>query len=130
MGEAIHTQVYQRFFAILFSVVPGVNLMFGLAGLTLFLIADVAEAEWGLGIGIAALVFGLTAIVWIWLGMGVREWALQKATGMLVGMLTPFLIVDAILLGYLFYDVVIADHTPEEAEAVLQVGQALLTFVA
>jgi len=45
-------------------------------------------------------------------------------------MLTPFLIVDAILLGYLFYDVVIADHTPEEAEAVLQVGQALLTFVA
>lgn len=130
MGEAIHTQVYQRFFAGLFSVVPGVNLMFALAGLTLFLIADVAEAEWGLGVGIAALVFAVTAIVWIWLGMGIREWALQKATGLLVGMLTPFFIVDTIFMGYLFYMVVIADHTPEEGAAALQVGQALLSFVA
>ena len=129
MSEAIHLQNYQRFFAVLFSVIPGLNLVVGLAGLVLFLISVVADAEWGLGVGIAALVFAITAIIWIFLGIGVRSWAEQKPTGLLVGLCAPFLIVDAVFMAWLFYDVAIADHTPAAAESAMRVVEVLSAFV-
>jgi len=128
MSEQIHLQQYQRFFAILFSVVPGLNAIVALAGLTLWLIADIAEADWGVGIGVAALVALLSFIGWVFLGMGVRAWAERKPTGLLVGLCSPFLVVDTVFMAWLFYDVVIKERE-EEAEAALNVAQALSQLV-
>lgn len=129
MSEATHLQSYQRFFAILFSVLPGLNLIVSVAGLVLWLIADVAEAEWGVGIGVAAVTFALLMILWVFLGIYVRDWAEQKPMGMLAGLCAPFILVDAIFMGWLFWYVVIAEHDPpaEGASALLRV---VTTFLA
>ena len=129
MSEQIHLQQYQRFFAILLSVLPGLNLILGLAGLVLWLIADVAQAEWGLGIGLAGLTFAVGGLVWVVVGIGVRTWAEQKPTGLLFGACAPFLVLDVFVMGYLFYYTVIADHSEEAAETVMVVVRAVSQIV-
>ncbi len=128
MSDQIHLQQYQRFFAILFSVIPGLNAILALGGLVLWLIADLAEADWGLAIGVAALVSLIVFLGWVFIGMGVRNWAEQKSTGLLVGLCSPFLLVDSVIMAYLFYTVVIKERE-EEAEAALRVVQALTELV-
>lgn len=115
MSENIHTQVYQRFFAVLVSVIPGVNLVLGVASLVLFLLADVVEIEWGWAVGVAAIVLCIVFVVWIFIGIKVQEWAEEKSTGLLAGICAPFMLVDAPLLIWLFIDVVVIG--PEEPEA-------------
>lgn len=122
MSDATHLQNYQRFFAILFSVLPGLNVIVTVAGLVLWLIADVAEAEWGLGVGLAALTFAILTVIWIFVGIGVRTWAEQKPLGMLAGACAPFIIADAIFMSWLFYFVVIADHDEPAAMILRTVG--------
>ena len=130
MSEATHLQSYQRFFAILFSVLPGLNAIVVLAGLTLWLIADVAEADWGLGIGLAALVFAMCTVVWVFVGIGVRNWAEQKPMGMLLGLCAPFILVDGIFMGWLFWFVVIKEHEPAAATTAAEVVRALASVLA
>ena len=124
MSENIHTQVYQRFFAVLFSVIPGVNVVLGVSALVLWLLADIVEIEWGWAVGVAAIVLSLLFVGWIILGIGIQKWAEEKPTGALAGMCAPFLIVDAILMGWLFVDVVIIG--PEEAEAASEGARVLV----
>ena len=129
MSDATHLQNYQRFFAILFSVLPGLNMIVAIAGLVLWLIADVAEAEWGLGVGIAALTFSILTVIWIFIGIGVRTWAEQKPLGMLAGMCAPFIVLDAVFMSWLFWMVVIKEHDPA-AESAAAVLQAVGSFLA
>ncbi|MCB9593491.1 MAG: hypothetical protein H6719_12225 [Sandaracinaceae bacterium] len=130
MSDATHLQNYQRFFAILFSVLPGLNVIVTVAGLVLWLVADVAEAEWGLGVGLAALTFAILTVVWIFVGIGVRTWAEQKPLGMLAGACAPFIIVDAIFMSWLFYFVVIAEHEEPAATSAAAILTAVGSFLA
>lgn len=130
MSDQTHLQSYQRFFAILFSVLPGLNGIVLVAGLVLWLVADVAEAEWALGIGLGALTFVTLTIVWIFVGIGVRNWAEQKSLGMLAGMCTPFLIVDATFLIWLFWWVAIRERPVEAAGTASALVQSVTSFLA
>ena len=130
MSDQTHLQSYQRFFAILFSVLPGLNVIVMVAGLVLWLIADVAEAEWALGIGLGALTFVILTIVWIFVGIGVRDWAEQKPLGMLAGMCAPFILLDAVFMGWLFWFVVIREREEEAASTASALFHAATSFLA
>ena len=119
MGDAIHLKVYQRFFAVTASVLPGLNLVLGLTGLALFLLADVIGMEWGWGIGISAILMCAMAAGWIFVGMSIEAWAEQKPTGILAGISVPFIVLDAILMLWLFVETVIFAKSPgaDEEEA-------------
>ncbi|MCA9610682.1 MAG: hypothetical protein KC619_34040 [Myxococcales bacterium] len=130
MSDQTHMQSYQRFFAILFSVLPGLNMIVVLAGLVLWLVADVAEAEWALGIGLGALTFVILMIVWIFVGIGVRTWAEQKSLGMLAGACAPFIVLDAAFMGWLFWYVVIRERPVEAAETASALVHSVTSFLA
>lgn len=129
MSDSTHLQVYQRFFAVLFSVVPGVNLVLGLAALVLWLLADLIGMEWGWAVGIAAVVLAVVFVAWIFIGIGVQKWAEEKPTGALAGMCAPFLIVDALFMGWLFVDVVIIGVEEPAAEGARLLAQTLQFLV-
>lgn len=115
MSDAIHLQIYRRFFAVLLSVVPGLNLIVGLAALVLWLFADVIEVDWGFGVGLAAVTFAIAFVAWIFVGLGLQKWAEHKGAGLLFGLCAPFLLLDFVLMGWLFYASVFAEE--EEAAA-------------
>jgi len=115
MSDSTHTLVYRRFFAILFSVLPGLNLVLGVGALVLFLLNDIVGMEWGWALGIAAIVLSVMFILWIFIGLGVQKWAEEKPAGMLFGLNAPFIVADLAFMGWLFVRVVIVG--PEEAEA-------------
>ena len=114
MSDAIHLQIYRRFFAVLLSVVPGLNLVVGLAALVLWLFADVIEVDWGFGVGLAAVTFAVSFFAWIFAGLGVQKWAEHKGAGLLFGLCAPFLLLDFVLMGWLFYSIL---ERPDEAAA-------------
>ncbi len=125
MGDAIHLQIYRRFFAVLFSVIPGLNLILGLGVFMLWLFADVIEVDWGWGVGVAAVTMLLCLVTWVLVGLPVQKWAEQKSTGVLIGLCSPFMILDAIALAYLFWYSVIADHEEEASAAARMVIQTV-----
>lgn len=131
MSDATHLQVYRRFFAVLFSVVPGLNLLVAISGLVLWLLADVIELDWGIGIGVAAITFVTLGATWIFLGQRIQVWAAGKSTGLLAGLNAPFLLVDFAAMGWLLYHVLTTPGpgAEEEAEAALQIVQALSQLV-
>ncbi|HJL19168.1 MAG TPA: hypothetical protein RMH99_26120 [Sandaracinaceae bacterium LLY-WYZ-13_1] len=130
MSDNTHTRVYQRFFAILTSVIPGLNLVLGLAALVLWLFADIVMIEWGWAIGIAAIVLCITFIGWVFVGLGVQKWAEDKPAGLLFGINLPFLLADFGFMGWLFVRVVIGvGGHGEEAESAALVVQALSALV-
>jgi hypothetical protein len=133
MDDSTHTLVYRRFFAILASVLPGLNLVLGLAALVLWLFADVVMIEWGWAVGIAAIVLCATFIGWIFLGLGIQKWAESKPAGLLFGINAPFILIDAVFMVWLFIHTVLGAHGPgaeqEGAEAARVVVQALSAFV-
>lgn len=116
MEDASHLLQYRRFFALLFSVLPGLELMYGLAALMLWLFADVIGIEFGWGAGIAAITFALTLAVWLFAGLGIQKWAEDKSAGFLFALNLPFLLVFFGTMGWLFYASVIAGHEPGAAE--------------
>lgn len=115
MSDATHMLVYRRFFAVLFSVLPGLNMIVGLSALLLWLLADVVGMEWGWGVGLAAILFAILFVVWIVVGLGVQKWAEEKSTGLLFGLNAPFIVVDLGLLLWLFVEVVIGSGEEEGA---------------
>ena len=121
--ENAHTQVYRRFFAITLSVIPGVNLVLGLAALVLWLLADLAGMEWGWALGVAAIVLCLIFVGWIFVGLGVQKWAEDKSAGMLFGLNAPFMLVDFAFLAWLFWHTVVGflmGGHEEEARVVVE----------
>ena len=125
MSDAIHLQVYRRFFAVLISVIPGVNLSLGLGALMLWLFADVIEIDWGVSVGIGAVTLAVVFLIWIFVGLGVQKWAEHKSAGLLFGLCMPFLLADGLFLGWLFYSVVIVGRQEETASLI----QGLSTLV-
>lgn len=117
MSDAIHLQIYQRFFAVLFSVIPGLNLIVGLAIFMLWLFADVLEVDWGVGVGVAGVAFSLGFVVWVFVGLAVQKWAEQKSTGLLFGLCLPFLAFDAVLTCLLLWQAIFAEHEEEASGA-------------
>ncbi|MGE0786818.1 MAG: hypothetical protein AB7S26_14195 [Sandaracinaceae bacterium] len=128
MSEATHMHVYQRFFAVLISVLPGLNLVIGVSAFILWLFADAIEIEWGWAIGIAAVVFATLFILWIFIGLGVQKWAEEKPMGMLLGMNMPFILIDLGLMLWLFWQVVI--NAPSLEESTSSGSAALLVSLA
>ncbi|MEC7522105.1 MAG: hypothetical protein VYE22_19625 [Myxococcota bacterium] len=121
--ENAHTLVYRRFFAITLSVVPGLNLVLGIAALILYILADIVMMEWGWALGVAAIVLCLTFVGWIFVGLGVQKWAEDKSTGLLFGLNAPFMIVDFAFLAWLFWHTVIGfimGGHEEEARAIVE----------
>ena len=131
MDDNSHTLVYRRFFGILASTLPGLNLVLGLAALTLWIFGDLVMIEWGWAVGIAAIVLCATFVAWVFIGLGVQKWAEDKSAGLLFGINAPFILVDAAFMGWLFWVTVIDAHGPgsESAEAAVRVAQALTTLV-
>lgn len=127
MEDHSHLQVYRRFFGTLLSVVPGVNLVLGIAALVLWIFADLVEIEWGWAVGIAAVVLAICFVAWIFIGLGVQKWAESKSAGLLFGINAPFLLLDIGFMGWLFWDVVINAHGPG-TEAASVVVSALSAF--
>ncbi|MFK7990708.1 MAG: hypothetical protein AB8I08_32105 [Sandaracinaceae bacterium] len=131
MDDAIHLKVYQKFFAILVSVLPGVNLVLGLSALFLFLFADVMGIEWGWALGIAAILLCVMFTGWIFVGIGIQKWAEEKGTGMLAGICAPFILVDTAFMGWLFVETVIFASSPggeDEAEALRMVVEVVTSL--
>ena len=120
MSDAIHLQIYRRFFAVLLSVVPGLNLVLGLAALVLWLFADVIEADWGFSVGLGAVTFAIAFVAWIFVGLGVQKWAEHKSAGLLIGLCAPFLAVDFVFMDWLLYSVLVGDREEEAARWVIQ----------
>ncbi len=129
MSDSTHTLVYQRFFAVLFSVLPGLNLILGLSALTLYLLVDMGGLEWGWGVGISAIVLSILFLIWIFVGLGVQKWAEEKPAGMLFGLNAPFIVVDLALLGWLFKVSVINFLMGGEEESARVVIEALSSLV-
>lgn len=132
MSDSTHLIVYQRFFAILTSVLPGLNLVLGLAALILWVLADLFGMEWGWAVGAAAVVLVLSFVGWIAIGLGLQKWAEEKPVGMLAGIAAPFILIDAVFLVWLFIEVVItgpADHAAEAAGTASLVLHTLAAFV-
>lgn len=131
MDDAIHLKVYQKFFAILVSVLPGVNLVLGLSALFLFLFADVMGIEWGWALGIAAILLCVMFTGWIFVGIGIQKWAEEKGTGMLAGLCAPFILVDTLFMGWLFVETVIFASSPggEDEEALRMVVEVVSALV-
>lgn len=132
MDDNSHTLVYRRFFTLLSSTLPGLNLVLGLAALTLWIFGDLVMIEWGWAVGIAAIVLCITFVGWVFVGLGVQKWAEDKSTGLLFGINAPFILVDAIFMGWLFWHTVIEAHGPgseQAAETAVRVVQALSALV-
>lgn len=132
MDDSAHTQVYRRFFAVLLSVLPGLNLVLGVASGVIFLLNDILDLEWGWSIGAGAVALGLTFVVWVLVGLGIQKWAENKSAGMLFGLNAPFILVDGVIAGWLFFETVInasEPGSPDAAEAALVVVQALSSLV-
>ncbi|MCZ7683694.1 MAG: hypothetical protein M5U28_34965 [Sandaracinaceae bacterium] len=117
MDDASHLLQYRRFFGTLFSVLPGLELTYALSALVLYLLADVAEIEWGWGIGFAGITFVLTLSVWLFVGMGIQKWAEEKTATFLFILNAPFLVVFFGFMFWLFYETVINATSPGAAPA-------------
>ncbi len=116
MDDASHLLQYRRFFGILFSVLPGLELTYGLAAVVLWLLADVIGVDFGWGAGLAGITFFLTLTGWLFVGMGIQKWAEDKTAGFLFGINVPFLLIFFGAMGWLFYESVIAGHEPGATE--------------
>lgn len=112
MDDASHLLQYRRFFGILFSVLPGLELTYGMSALVLWLLADVAEIEWGWGIGIAGITFALTLTLWLFVGMGIQKWAEEKTATFLFILNAPFLVVFFGFMIWLFVETVVNATQP------------------
>src|SRR5690606_7623938 len=79
MEDASHLLQDRRFFGLLFSVLPGLELMYGLTFLVIWLFADVLQVPWGWGVGLGGLTFALTLVIWLFVGMGIQKWTEDKS---------------------------------------------------
>ncbi len=129
MEDATHLLQYRRFFGILFSVLPGLELTYGLAGLVLWILADLAGLDFGWGAGLAAITFALTLSGWLFVGMGIQKWAEDKSAGFLFGINVPFLLIFAVAMGWLFYASVLAGHEPGAADNARLLVESARVFV-
>lgn len=132
MDDASHLLQYRRFFGTLFSVLPGLELTYALSALVLYLLADVAEIEWGWGVGFAGITFALTLAAWLFIGMGIQKWAEEKSATFLAILNAPFLVVFFGFMFWLFYETVINATSPgampadEHARMVVEQLRALV----
>lgn len=133
MDDNSHTLVYRRFFGILASTLPGLNLVLGLAALMLWVFADLVGMEWGWAIGIAAIILCFSFVGWLFVGVLIQQWAQDKSTGLLVAINAPFLLIDAVFMAWLFVHTVLGAHgpgtEPEGAETAIQLVQSLTVLV-
>lgn len=119
MEDASHLLQYRRFFGILFSVLPGLELTYGLAALVIWLLTDVVQIPWGWGVGLGAITYVTTFGVWLFVGMGIQRWAEDKSAKFLFLLNVPFLVVLFGFMGWLFYEIVLNSHSLAEPPAAL-----------
>lgn len=119
MDDASHLLQYRRFFGLLFSVLPGLELMYGLTFLAIWLFADVIQIPWGWGVGLGGLTFALTLTVWLFVGMGIQKWAEDKSGMFLFALNAPFLLIFFGFMGWLFVEIVLFAEGPGGAHAMM-----------
>lgn len=107
MDDATHLLQYRRFFAILFSVLPGLVLTYALSALVIWVVADVMLAPWGLAVGLAGLTFTLVLSAWLFIGMGIQRWTEDKSATFLFAVNAPFLVIFLGFMTWLFFAVVV-----------------------
>ncbi|HEY8431113.1 MAG TPA: hypothetical protein VIL20_22190 [Sandaracinaceae bacterium] len=112
MEDASHLLQYRRFFGTLFSVLPGLELTYGLSALVLWLFADVAELDWAWGVGLAGITFAVTLSVWLFVGMFVQRWTEDKSATFLFLLNAPFLLIFFGFMGWLFWATVLNANSP------------------
>lgn len=112
MEDATHLLQYRRFFGLLFSVLPGLELMYGLTFLVIWIFADLIQIPWGWGVGLGGLTFALTLTVWLFVGMGIQKWAEEKTGMFLFALNVPFLLIFFGTMIWLFVEVVILAEGP------------------
>ncbi len=112
MEDASHLLQYRRFFGLLFSVLPGLELMYGLTFLVIWLFADVLQVPWGWGVGLGGLTFALTLVIWLFVGMGIQKWTEDKSGKFLFALNVPFLVILFVSMGWLFVEIVLFAEGP------------------
>jgi hypothetical protein len=116
MEDASHLLQYRRFFGIIFSVLPGLELTYALAGVTMYVLGDVAGLDFGVSIGLSAIVFVLTFVGWLFAGTAIQKWTEDKPGMFLFGISSPFLLIFFGVMGWLFWAYVINAKAVGSAE--------------
>ncbi len=130
MEDASHLLQYRRFFGLLLSVLPGLELVYALSALVVWILGDLVLMEFGWALGLGAITFVLTFVIWLFAGMGIQKWVEDKS-GMLLFLINlPFLLVFFAFMGWLFVATVIhAEPVGGAAPAQSAVVQPLLQLL-
>jgi hypothetical protein len=107
MDDASHLLQYRRFFGTLFSVLPGLELTYALSALVLWVLGDIVLMEFGWALGLGAITFVLTFVIWLFVGMGIQKWVEDKSGTFLFVLNLPFLLIFFGFMGWLFVETVL-----------------------
>lgn len=129
MEDTSHLLQYRRFFGTLFSVLPGLELVYGLSALLLYLLADTLMMDWGWAVGVAAIAFVVTFGIWLFVGTFIQRWVEDKSGTLLFILNLPFLVVLLGFLGWLFVATVINAEGPGSQGGHGALTQPLVTLL-
>lgn len=132
MEDASHLLVYRRFFGLILTVLPGLDLCYIVAALVMALIGDALGADFGWAVGFGAIGFVLVLFAWIFIGPIIERWAEDKPMGLLAGASVPFILLTlgGLLAFYIWVEALREErlmHEQEEARRIRE-GRAELVI--